>query len=655
MPAEAASLLWTPPQNNPTALGDFAEFLKQKTGFDWGGDYEALWRFSTEDSATFWSQLWDWHGLIGDKGEMALTKPDRMEGGQFFIDAQINYAENMLVEADDSPAIIAHREGDQDSRRQLSRAEVKAQVMALAGWMTSVGVKPGDRVAAYTPNVPEAIITMLAASSIGAVFSSCSIDFGLGGVTDRFGQIDPVILMAADGYTYNGKPHDRMGIIRNLAANLPSLKRILILPFLEDTPDLTGLDQAVMFADALKSTPIDNFIRLPFNHPLYIMYSSGTTGAPKCITHGAGGTLIQHIKEHRLHGNISAGEPVFYFTTCGWMMWNWLVSGMAIKATVVLFEGNPFYPGAERLWQMAEAEKLVMFGTSAKYIDAVRKSGYRPAESVDLSALRQICSTGSPLSTDGFNFIYEAIKSDLQLASISGGTDLISCFVLGCPVKPVYAGEIQARGLGMAVDVWDDDGQPIQGEQGELVCTKPFPSMPIGFWGDDDGAKYRAAYFEHFPGSWRHGDWATMTTNHGVIIHGRSDATLNPGGIRIGTAEIYRQVEAFDEILEALVIGQTIHEQGAIDVRVVLFVRMAEGCDLDDALCDRIKAAIRQGATPRHVPAVILQVADIPRTRSGKITELAVRDVVEGRSIKNTEALANPEALEHFRNRPELN
>jgi acetoacetyl-CoA synthetase len=446
-----------------------------------------------------------------------------------------------------------------------------------------------------------------------------------------------------------------MGIIRDLVANLPSLKRILILPFLEDTPDLTGLDQAVMFAGALKSTPIDDFMRLPFNHPLYIMYSSGTTGAPKCITHGAGGTLIQHIKEHRLHGNISAGEPVFYFTTCGWMMWNWLVSGLAIKATVVLFEGNPFHPGPERLWQMAEAEKLVMFGTSAKYIDAVRKSGYRPAESVDLSALRQICSTGSPLSTDGFNFIYEAIKSDLQLASISGGTDLISCFVLGCPVKPVYAGEIQARGLGMAVDVWDDDGQPIQGEQGELVCTKPFPSMPIGFWGDDDGAKYRAAYFEHFPGIWRHGDWATMTANHGVIIHGRSDATLNPGGIRIGTAEIYRQVEAFDEILEALVIGQTIHEQGAIDVRVVLFVRMAEGCDLDDALCDRIKAAIRQGATPRHVPAVILQVADIPRTRSGKITELAVRDVVEGRSIKNTEALANPQALEHFRNRPELN
>ena len=655
MPAEPSSLLWTPPSNNPTALGDFAEFLKQNTGFDWKGDYEALWRFSTQDSATFWSQLWDWHGIIGDKGEKVLSNPDRMDGGQFFVDAKINYAENMLAEADDRPAIIAHREGSQDNRRQLTRAEVKSQVMALAGWMKSEGVKPGDRVAAYTPNTPEAIITMLAASSIGAVFSSCSSDFGLGGVTDRFGQIDPVILMAADGYTYNGKPHDRMDIIRDLAAHLPSLKKILILPFLEDEPDLTGLDQAVMFGDALAAKPIDDFLRLPFNHPLYIMYSSGTTGAPKCITHGAGGTLIQHIKEHRLHGNTRGGEPVFYFTTCGWMMWNWLVSAMAIQATVVLYEGNPFHPGPERLWQMAEQEKLVMFGTSAKYIDAVRKSGYRPAEAVDLSALRQICSTGSPLSTDGFNFIYEAIKSDLQLASISGGTDLISCFVLGCPVKPVYAGEIQARGLGMAVDVWDDDGKPIQGEQGELVCTKPFPSMPIGFWGDDDGSKYRAAYFEHFPGIWRHGDWATMTANHGLIIHGRSDATLNPGGIRIGTAEIYRQVEAFDEILEALVIGQTIHEQGAIDVRVVLFVRMAEGHHLDDALRARVNAAIRQGATPRHVPAVMLEVPDIPRTRSGKITELAVRDVVEGRSVKNTEALANPEALEHFRNRIELN
>ena len=410
----------------------------------------------------------------------------------------------------------------------------------------------------------------------------------------------------------------------------------------------------MLFDEALAADPIDDYAAMPFNHPLYILYSSGTTGAPKCITHGAGGTLLQHIKEHRLQCDSRAGDRVFYFTTCGWMMWNWLVSAIAIKATVVLYEGSPFSPGPERLWQMTAAEKINLFGTSAKYIDAVRKSGYRPGDDGDLSALGQICSTGSPLTSDGFDFVYEAIKPDVQLASISGGTDLISCFVLGCPTLPVHAGEIQARGLGMAVDIWNEDGQPITGEQGELVCTRAFPSMPVGFWNDPDGSRYRAAYFDHFPGIWRHGDWAMLTDHGGIVIHGRSDATLNPGGVRIGTAEIYRQVEAFDEILEALVIGQNIIVDGASDVRVILFVRMAEGAVLDDALKAEIAGAIRKGATPRHVPAFILEVADIPRTRSGKITELAVRDVVEGRMIKNTEALANPEALEHFRNRPEL-
>ena len=651
--------LWTPEEEfvQQTQIYQFASYLHDNGAPDWQGDYESLWSYSVDNSEDFWSMLWDWHGVIGDKGPVALINPDQMTGGQFFPEGHICYAENMLVNADDRTALIAIREEGDDhpeGRRVISRAELKSKIMALAGWMKAQGVVPGDRIASYTPNVPEAIMTMLAASTIGAVFSSCSSDFGLGGVKDRFGQIFPKILMAADGYRYNGKPIDRMGIIRDLVDAVPSIEKVLIVSFLDSQPDVSGLDM-VFFEDAISgATPETEFKRMPFNHPLYIMYSSGTTGAPKCITHGAGGTLLQHIKEHRMHGDTKAGDIVFYFTTCGWMMWNWLVTAIAVEAEVVLYEGNPFSPGPERLWEMASKENIKMFGTSAKYIDAVRKSGYRPGEAADLLQLKQICSTGSPLSEDGFDFMYDAIKSDLQLASISGGTDLISCFSLGCPIKPVYAGEMQSRGLGMAVDVWDEDGKPVRNQQGELVCTKPFPSMPTGFWGDDDGSKYRAAYFEHFPGIWRHGDWATLTDRDGIIIHGRSDATLNPGGVRIGTAEIYRQVEAFEEIIEALVIGQNIFEDGAQDVRVVLFVRMAEGYQLNDDLKIAVSNAIRKGATPRHVPAVILEVDDIPRTRSGKITELAVRDVVEGRPIKNTEALANPEALNHFRNRPEL-
>ena len=647
-------LLWSPSETaaTDTQIAEFAARLRDREGFDWQGDYHRLWQHSIDHREVFWSHLWDWHGIIGSKGDTILADPDKMTGGQFFPAGSLNYAENMLADADDTPAIIAHAEGQ--PRRQLLRRELAAQVKSLAGWLRDRGVVAGDRVAAYTPNTPEAIITMLAAASIGAIFSSCSSDFGLGGVKDRFGQIAPKILMAADGYLYNGKPIDRMPIIRDLLADLPSVEAVLICPFLEQAPALDGLEHAVLFDTALAAEPIADYSPMPFNHPLYIMYSSGTTGAPKCITHGAGGTLMQHIKEHRLQCDSRAGDKVFYFTTCGWMMWNWLVSAIAIKATVVLYEGSPFHPGPERLWQMAAAEKLNLFGTSAKYIDAVRKSGYRPCDEVDLSPLQQICSTGSPLTSDGFDFVYEAIKPDVQLASISGGTDLISCFVLGCPNLPVHAGEIQARGLGMAVDIWDEDGRSVTGEQGELVCTRAFPSMPVGFWNDADGSRYRAAYFEHYPGIWRHGDWVTLTEHGGIIIHGRSDATLNPGGVRIGTAEIYRQVEAFDDVLEALVIGQNVIVDGASDVRVVLFVRMAAGAKLDDDLKAAIAGAIRKGATPRHVPAFILEVADIPRTRSGKITELAVRDVVEGRSVKNTEALANPEALEYFRDRPEL-
>jgi acetoacetyl-CoA synthetase len=647
------SLLWSPDADRvqSSAVADFAAYLVEKGEANWQGDFHQLWQWSVQYPERFWDHFWDWQGLIGEKGDVILAHPDQMTGGQFYPQGKLNYAENLLKDADDQPAIIAWREDGE--RRELSRQQLHLQVMAMAGWLTAQGVAKGDRVAAYTPNIPEAIIMLLASATIGAVFSSCSTDFGLNGVIDRFGQIAPKVLMVVDGYHYNGKVIARSDINQQLRASLPSVEAMLVVPFLDKA--YSPASGETLFQDALsQAAPAKVFITTGFNDPLYILYSSGTTGAPKCIVHGVGGSLIQHVKEHRLHSDHGPGDRVFYFTTCGWMMWNWLVSALAVKATIVLYEGNPFYPGPERLWQMAADEGLDSFGTSAKFIDATRKSGYRPADDVDLTTLKRICSTGSPLTEDGFAFVYEAIKSDLHLASISGGTDLVSCFVLGAPTLPVYKGEIQTRGLGMAVEIWDEEGKPIIGQQGELVCTKPFPSMPIGFWNDPDGAKYRAAYFEHFPGIWRHGDWATLTERHGLVIHGRSDATLNPGGVRIGTAEIYRQVEAFDEILEALVVGQNIIQDGQQDMRVILFVRLAEGISLDDRLKAALSQSIREGATPRHMPYAIIAVPDIPRTRSGKITELAVRDVIHGKPVKNTEALANPEALDHFRNLEQL-
>jgi acetoacetyl-CoA synthetase len=518
--------------------------------------------------------------------------------------------------------------------------------------MQAAGIGKGDRVAAYVPNTPEAIIAMLATATLGGIFSSCSPDFGIGGAADRFGQIAPKLLIACDGYHYGGKRFDRLEIVRDLGAALPSLTHILVIPFLDFSPDLSGLHPSpTLFDHALESaTPVTGFTPVGFNDPLYILYSSGTTGAPKCIVHGVGGVILKHITEMRLHSGMGADDRLFFFTTCGWMMWNWMVSGLMLGMPLVTYEGNPFHPGPERLWDIAEAEELTHFGVSAKYIDAIRNAGYRPVDSNDLSRLRCLMSTGSPLSSEGFDFVYEAIRDDLQLCSMSGGTDIIGCFVLGTPVQPVYAGEIQTRALGLAVDILDDEGQPVTGAQGELCCTRPFPSMPVKFWNDTDDAKYKAAYFEHFPGIWRHGDWATLTANGGTIIHGRSDATLNPGGVRIGTAEIYRQVESFDAVVEALVVGQSWDN----DVRVILFVRLADGTDLDDTLVDAIKQRVRSGATPRHVPRHIIAVPDIPRTRSGKITELAVRDIIHGRNVKNTEALANAEALDFFRDLPQL-
>ena len=647
----SGTCLWTPTQAqiDNAEVTNFASFVQAKTQFDWNQDFQSLWQWSVDHMPEFWNLLWDWHGIIGDKGDRVLDGAEKMPGAEFFPDARINFAENLLADADEQLAITAHGEDGRVTR--LTRGELKQQVLALAGWLQDHGVTAGDRVAAYTPNTVEAVITMLATASLGAVFSSCSPDFGLQGVCDRFGQIEPKILIGCDGYHYAGKAIDRMDVLTSLAQKLPTIDTVLVIGYLSAQPDCSRLPNAVLFDAAVaNATPITQFRRMPFNAPLYILYSSGTTGAPKCIVHGIGGTLIQHIKEHRLHTNVKAGDRLFYFTTCGWMMWNWLVSGLASKAHILLYEGNPAYPGPDRLWRLAEREKISIFGTSAKYIDSIKNSGFLPADNVDLSSLRSILSTGSPLSSDGFAFVYDAIKPDVQLCSISGGTDIVSCFVLGCPVEPVFAGQIQTRGLAMKTDVLDDNGNSITDSQGELCCTAPFPSMPVKFWNDPKGSAYEAAYFEHFPNIWRHGDWATLTPSGGTIIHGRSDATLNPGGVRIGTAEIYRQVEAFDEVIEALVIGQSWHD----DVRIILFVRLAEGQMLDDALKQRIKTSIRHGATPRHVPAVIIAVPDIPRTRSGKITELAVRDIVHQRPIKNTEALANAEALEFFKNLPEL-
>ena len=646
----AGNLLWSPaPDASATSqVAEFASFVAARTGMDWQGDFQKLWRWSADQNVTFWDLFWDWHGVIGDKGHRPIENEHAMPGARFFPDASLNYAENMLANADDRLALSAHYEDGRHVR--LTRRQLKDRVMRLAGWMQAHGITKGDRVAAYVPNVPEAVIAMLATAALGGIFSSCSPDFGVGGASDRFGQIEPKLLIACDGYHYAGKRFDRLELVRELAASMPSLRQCLIIPFLDDHPDLAGLPSACLFAEDEDHAPLSSFVRVGFNEPLYILYSSGTTGAPKCIVHGVGGVTLQHAKELRLHSNLTADDSLFFFTTCGWMMWNWMVSGLMVGAPVVTYEGNPFHPGPERLWEIAESEGLTHVGVSAKYVDAVRNAGYAPGRALDLSRLRVMMSTGSPLSAEAFSFIYEEVSPDLQLASISGGTDLISCFVLGTPTQPVFAGEIQTRGLGMAVEVLDDNGNPVTGQQGELCCMKPFPSMPVKFWNDPDGAKYKAAYFEHFQGVWRHGDWATLTAHGGLVIHGRSDATLNPGGVRIGTAEIYRQVEAFDDIEEALVVGQSWQN----DVRVILFVRMADGAPLDDDLAAAIKTRIRSGATPRHVPRHIIAVPDIPRTRSGKITELAVRDIIHGRQVKNTEALANAEALAHFKNLPQL-
>jgi acetoacetyl-CoA synthetase len=645
--------LWQPDADRiaGTNLTRFMAEVARQWGFK-TAEYRALHRWSIEHPDRFWQSIWSFCGVIAEtQGARVLTDRDRMPGARFFPDARLNFAENLLRRRDRSDALVFW--GEDKVKRRLSHGEVYDLVSRLAQAFKAEGVGIGDRVAGYLPNLPETIAAMLAAASLGAVWSSCSPDFGVRGVLDRFGQIEPKILVAAEGYYYNGKAFDSLDKVSEILKELPSAKRAVIVPYTRQRPDLAGVPGAVMLADYLAPFPAREieFQRLPFNHPLYIMFSSGTTGVPKCIVHGAGGTLLQHLKEHQLQSDVRPGDRVFYFTTCGWMMWNWLVSGLASGATLLLFDGSPFHPSGNILFDYADAEGMTLFGTSAKYIDALNKAGLEPKQTHKLTTVRTMTSTGSPLAPEGFDYVYDKIKSDICLASISGGTDIVSCFVLGNPIGPVWRGEIQALGLGMAVAAWDDDGKPCPpGEKGELVCTVPFPSMPIGFWNDPGDAKYRAAYFDKYPNIWCHGDYVAITEHGGMIIYGRSDAVLNPGGVRIGTAEIYRQVEQVDEVLESLVIGQDWDN----DVRVVLFVKLREGVKLDQALQDKIRKQIRRNATPRHVPAKIIQVADIPRTKSGKIVELAVRNVVHGRPVKNVEALANPEALELYRGLKEL-
>ena len=644
--------LWTP-SAQAIAAAPITAFMKRAAAVSGRriGDFDDLHRWSIEEREAFWSLLWDEAGVIGDKGARVLVDGDRMPGARFFPDAKLNFAENLLGKPGKGDALVFR--GEDKVEYRWSWAELSDRVSQLQQYFRAQGIKPGDRIAAMMPNMPETIAAMLAATSLGAVWSSCSPDFGVQGVLDRFGQIEPAIFVAVDGYWYNGKEIDTGDKVAAVLPGLPTVRKALIVDYLGRADALAArIDRAETLAAAMAgfapSEPA--FERLPFGHPLYILFSSGTTGIPKCIVHSAGGTLLQHLKEQKLHAGILPGDRFFYFTTCGWMMWNWLVTGLASGATLLLYDGSPFYPSGNALFDLADAEKMTYFGTSAKFIDSVRKAGLRPLSTHDLSTVRTISSTGSPLSPEDFRFVYEGIKRDVHLASISGGTDIVSCFVLGVPTEPVWEGEIQAAGLGMAMDVWDDEGRPMAAGKGELVCTRAFPSMPVGFWNDPDGKKYRAAYFERFDNVWCHGDFAEWTRHGGIVIHGRSDATLNPGGVRIGTAEIYNQVEQMPEILEAICIGQDFDN----DVRVVLFVRLAPGVELDAELEKRIRTKIRTGASPRHVPARIVAVADIPRTKSGKITELAVRDVVHGRPVKNKEALANPEALDLFKDLPEL-
>ena len=646
--------LWEPTaeQIEHSHIEQFRRYVNQKQSLALA-DYKALHAYSVTRRGDFWSDLWDYTGVRSSRrGSHAVVNPDAMPGARWFPDALLNFTDNLLRRCDNGTAIWFRGEDGQD--RQLSYAELRRQVVSIAQGLRAEGVVAGDRVVGFLPNLPEAVVAMLATASIGAVWSSCSPDFGVNGVLDRFGQIKPKVLFTADGYRYNGRVHDSLAVVSELAPKLSGLRRIVVVSY-TGGGELAGLaaTMAVGFSGWLQHATDEELVteQLPFDHPLYILFSSGTTGKPKCIVHGVGGTLLQHLKEHQLHVDVKPDDRLFFFTTCGWMMWNWLASGLASGATIMLYDGSPFFPDGNVLFDFAEAANATFFGTSAKFIDACQKAGIEPVRTHSLPALRSLLSTGSPLVAESFDYVYEKINHNVCLSSMSGGTDIVACFVIGNPALPVYRGELQCLALGMDVQVFDTQGNSLGPDvKGELVCTSPFPSMPTGFYNDPKGIRYHAAYFERFANIWCHGDYVALTKHGGMVIYGRSDAVLNPGGVRIGTAEIYRQVEQFDEVIEALVIGQ----QWDADVRVILFVRLRDSQVLTESLIDRLKLYIKTQTTPRHVPAKIVQVADIPRTRSGKIVELAVRKIVHNEVVDNRQALANPEALELFANLPEL-
>ena len=642
--------IWSPSPERiaRTQLTRFMRFVRERHRAP-VPDYAALHRWSIEFPENFWSALWDFCEIRAQtRATQILADGNRMPGARWFIDARLNYAENLLRRDGNTAAIIFRNERGQ--RRELSWAQLRRETARIADGLRAAGVQPGDRVAAYLPNIPETVIAMLAATSIGAVFSSCSPDFGLSGVLDRFGQITPKVLFAADGYRYAGKTLDCMETIRAVKEKIASIECVVLVPCLNERPALDTIGSAVAFAEFGDSTAPLSFEQLPFDHPAFILYTSGTTGVPKCIVHSAGGALLQQMKEHILHSDMGPDDRFFYYTTCGWVMWNGLASGLATGATIVLFDGAPLQPDPRVLWRMAHDERITIFGTSPRFLVAGEQADIRPRCEFELSALRTIISTGAPLNPPSYRYVYREVKPDVLLASISGGTDPMACFGSGCPIQPVYEGELQALSLGMKTEIYDDAGKPLVGEQGELVCSAPFPSVPIGFWGDTDGSRFHGTYFARYPNVWWHGDLATITSRGGLVVHGRSDAVLNPGGVRIGTAEIYRQVEKIEEVAESIAIAQ----QWQDDVRIVLFVRLREGSTLDEGLRDKIRTAIRGNTTPRHVPARIVQVPDLPRTINGKLVELAVRDVVHGRAVKNLDALANPQALDYFKDLPEL-